>query len=91
MAGTLESKPGFFSVHDKFGEVIANEQAKAVLMNTVTAVAERALPEQMLLAGDPKPSLADSLNAGVFKMLLGDKTETALRRMHAALSKIPKA
>ncbi len=91
VAGTLESKPGFFSVHDKFGEVIANEQAKAVLMNTVTAVAERALPEQMLLAGDPEPSLADSLNAGVFKMLLGDKTETALRRMHAALSKIPKA
>lgn len=90
VAGTLESKPGFFSVHDKFGDVIANEKAKKVLIDCLTAITERSLPEQMLLAGDPEPSLADSLNSGMMKMLLEGKEETTIRRMHAALLQIPK-
>ena len=90
VVGTLESKPGFFSVHDKLSEVLSNERAKAVFLNTLTAVAERAVPEQMVLPDNTEISLADSLHTGMAKMILGDKEETAVRRMHAALLQIPK-
>lgn len=91
VAGTLESKPGFFSIHDKLGEIAGSEQAKKVLLSAVTAAAERALPEQMLLGNmDLEQTLADATGEGILKMMLGDKREQALRRMHTALLQIPK-
>lgn len=89
-AGNLEPKAGYFSVHDRMSEVVANPQAKKVFLDCMTAVAERALPEGMLLEGDLSLSVADSLSQGMAAALLGDKREQVLRRMHGALSEIAK-
>ena len=91
VAGTLETKPGFFSVHDSLETIIADHAAKKALMGSITATLERALPEQMLLSGgDLSLSAADFLSEGMLGAILGDKKESLLRKLHAALTSIPK-
>ncbi len=91
VAGTLESKPGFFSVHDSLETIAGDHMAKKALMSSITAALERALPEQMLLGGaDLTTSAADFLSEGMISTILGDKKEPLLRKLHAALSAIPK-
>ena len=90
VAGTLETKPGFYSVHDTLTAIRGNEAAKKALISCLTAVVERALPEQMLFTGDQELSAADYLSTGFISEILGAKKESALRKLHAALSQIPK-
>ena len=90
VAGTLESKPGFFSVHDPIGQIRENEAAKKALLSCVTAVVGRQLPEELLFSGDPKLSAADSLSEGLMSAFVGDQKETAVRKLHAVLLQIPK-
>ena len=91
VAGTLESKPGFYSVHDSMAVIRANDQAKKALLSCLTAIMERALPEQMLFQGDLTLSAADFLSTGFIGEILGDQKESTLRKLHAALLQIPKA
>lgn len=90
VAGTLETKPGFYSVHDTMADIRENEDAKKALLACITAAVERALPEQMAFMGDTSLSAADYLSDGFIGQILGDKKETTLRKLHAALSAIPK-
>ena len=90
VAGTLETKPGFYSVHDTMAAIRENEQAKKAVLSCMTAIMERALPEQMLFMGDMEKSVADTLSEGFIGEILGDKKETTLRKLHAALTQIPK-
>ena len=86
----METKAGFFSVHDKLKDVAANPKAKKVYLDCLTAAAERALPEAMVLSGDLEATVAESLSQGMGAMLLGERQDKVLRRMHAALSEIAK-
>lgn len=92
VAGTLESKPGFFSIHDSMQDILADHAAKKVLISAITAAVGRALPEQMLMQGDLSISLADFLTNPMMQMLLGDgdKRQQTTRKLHAALLQIPK-
>ena len=70
---------------------MANEEAKKVLMNALTAVSERILSESRVLQGDLTKPLIDYLSTGfIATSLLRNKKDITLRRIHAALSKIPK-
>ena len=89
-AGKLETKPGFYSIHDPLSVIQTKEEAKAAVLNCVTAAVERALPEQMLFDGDLSVSVADFLSEGFMGQILGDKKETTLRKLHQALTQIPK-
>ncbi len=91
VAGTLEVVPGHFSVHDKMRDILANDAAKKVFLDGLTAAAERALPEQMLTGlVDADVTLADATGTGFLATLFAGKREQALRKLHAALSRIEK-
>ena len=88
--GTLEAKPGFFSVHDKMKTLLANKEASRVLMNCLLATAQRSLPEAMLSSGDPEQTVAEFCSQGFVGVMLGDKQESTIRRIHSALLKVSK-
>ena len=90
VAGTLEAKPGFYSVHDSIKAIWENADGKKALMSCMTAAIGRAIPEGMLLMGDTGLSAADYLSEGMLGEILGDKKETTLRKLHAALTGIAK-
>ena len=91
VVGTLEPVPGFYSIHDPIGEVCKNAAAKAAVLNTLIAVTGRPMDDGILLSGDPNASVADTFGSGFLYSMLGDKRETAMRRMHSALVKVEKA
>ncbi len=91
IAGDLTDKPGCYSIHDSVAVVVANEKAKKILMNALTAVSERILAESRVLQGDLTKPLIDFLSTGfIATSLLRNKKDITLRRIHAALSGIPK-
>ncbi len=90
VAGTLETKPGFYSVHDTIAEIKACPEAREAVLNCVTAVSGRMLGDDVLDGYDPSTTVAESVDQGAFRYFLKQKQDPALRKMHAALIRIPK-
>ncbi len=90
IAGALENKEGFYSINDPMNEIVKNEKAKTVIIDAFIAISERTLPESLVLMGDLSLPAAEYLATGFCASLLGKKRDTAIRRIHGALSQIPK-
>ncbi len=90
VAGTLETKPGRYSVHDTMDAIKTNAQTRRIFMDCIIAALERSLSEEMLFSGDGTATVADAMSVGMLSNFLGAKKETILRRMHAALSQVAK-
>ena len=90
IAGALESKEGFYSINDTAEAISQNEKAKKVILDAITAVSERAIPEGFVFNGDMTLPMAEFLNTGFCASLISKKKDLSIRRIHAALSQIPK-
>jgi len=90
VAGTLESKDGFYSVHDKMSEIAANELTKRIFMDCLIAATERILGEERILGRNLDLTVAEMLSTGMMPSFLRGKQEMVLRRMHAALLQVKK-
>ena len=90
-AASLERVPGCFSVHDTLEDLAASPEAKKVILDALTAIAEREFPEGALFGGNLSKSFADASGEGFLSIVLNDGREQALRRIHAALSKVSKS
>lgn len=91
IAGELESVEGYYSINDPMSEILQSEEAKDVIRNAITAVAERLVPDVLIFEGDTSLPLSEFLSTGFREDLIKKNKVQALRRMHAALSKIKKA
>ncbi len=90
IAGAMETKEGFYSIHDPVSEIMASAKAKKVIMDTVIAVSERSLPESLIFDGDLSLPVSEFMITGFRESLISKKRDLALRRIHTALSQIPK-
>lgn len=89
--GAMEPKAGFFSVHDKMSDLLADKQASKVLMDCLVATAQRSLPDGILETGEPGQTVAEFCSSGFAAAILGSKQESTIRRIHTALLQVPKA
>lgn len=91
IAGEMESKEGFYSVNDPMSEIMQSEDAKKVIRDCMTAVSERVLPDSLIFEGDHSLPVSEFVSTGFRASLIKKNKVVAIRRMHAALSKIKKA
>lgn len=88
----LETKEGYYSINDPMSEILKSEEAKKVIRSVFIAMAERIVPDSLIFDdGDTSLPVSEFVMTGFRGSMLSKDKDLALRRMHAALSKIKKA
>ncbi|MBQ1377666.1 MAG: beta-galactosidase [Lachnospiraceae bacterium] len=90
IAGDLITSPGFWSVHDTMAEVSSCPEAMKIVTMAVTGAAERVVADTLYKEGDLNLSVAEFLGTGYLGIMLGGRLDQTIRRIHSALSKLPK-
>ena len=93
VVGTLQAKEGYFSVHDKVKDVLADEEAKAAVFSCLKGAMDRIASDDLignLISGSLESTVAEATDQGYLKMLLARNREKAVRVLHAKLSEIKK-
>lgn len=90
IAGSLETKEGYFSLNDTLADVAACPEAKKMLIDALTAIAGRALPEQWLLGGDQSVTVADMLTNPFIQTMMGENRQQSTRKLNAVLMQVAK-
>ena len=90
IAGSLETKEGYFSLNDTLEDVAACPEAKKMLIDALTAIAGRALPEQWLLGGDQSVTVADMLTNPFIQTMMGENRQQSTRKLNAVLMQVAK-
>ena len=90
IVGELKTEPGFWSVHDSMADIAACPEAMKIVSMSVAAVAERVIADTLFTEGDTSLPVAEFLGTGYLGILLGGKLDQTIRRIHSALSKLPK-
>ena len=90
IAGSLESKPGFFSLNDVLEDVLASPEAKKVLVTAMTALAGREMPEHWMFPSDRSVTVADMLTNPFLQSMMGENRQQATRKLNAVLMQVPK-
>ncbi len=90
IAGELTTVPGFWSVHDSIKNVKACPEAMKIVTMAVSGAAERVVADTLYEEGDQNLSVAEFLGTGFLGIMLGGKLDQTIRRIHSALTKVPK-
>ncbi len=90
VAGGLEAKEGYYSVHDTVGEILKNDAAKNAVMNCLVAITQRALGDDILEDSDPNLTISEFVTASPVAFFFKGKEDLTVRKIHGALVKIEK-
>lgn len=90
IAAGLEAEPGFYSTHDTMIDLVKSAEARKIIYDSLVAVMERSLPEQILFGNPTDKTLTEVLSSGFFSSMADEKRALFLRRVNAALHKVKK-
>ena len=90
VAGTLETRPGYYSVHDTMGQIKANPVTRDIFMDCLTAGLERSLSPERVMAGDESVTVADAMSVGMLAHFLAGKRRPSSANSTPPLSQVEK-